>query len=212
MRAADVVDEGLDGTRFRLVAADGETAIRLAVPGRHNVHNALAAAAVALAIDVPLDAVREGLAAFRPPGMRMEVLRLRSGVTVLNDAYNANPSSMAAALATLAASRASRRLAVLGEMRELGHVAEQAHRELGQAAAAANLDALFLLGPHAAAVRGGAEAGGMATERIVIAAGHEEVAARLQASWRPGDVVLLKGSRGAAMEAVLRHLEQEPDQ
>ena len=142
--------------------------------------------------------------------MRMEIRRLSSGVTVLNDAYNANPSSMAAALATLAASRGTRRLAALGEMRELGAESEHAHRELGGVAAAADLDALFLIGPHAVAVRDGAEAAGMAAGRIVIASGHEDLAARLRAAWRPGDLILLKGSRGAAMEVVLRHLEQEP--
>src|SRR5437773_2132924 len=116
--------------------------------------------------------------------MRMEVTQLPTGVTVLNDAYNANPASMAAALSTLAASRGRRRLAALGEMRELGEEAPRAHRELGAAAAGARLDALFLLGPHAAEVRAGAEAAGLPAERITIAASHDELAARLAAYCR----------------------------
>ncbi len=208
--AADVVDHGLDGTQFRLVVGGESVAVRLAIPGRHNVHNALAAAAAAHAVGVPLDAVKQGLERFQPPGMRMEVMQLRSGVTVLNDAYNANPASMAAALRTLAASRGRRRLAALGEMRELGGEALRAHRELGSIAAEANLDALFLIGPHAAEVRAGAEAAGMPAARITVAASHEELAARLGTDLRQGDLLLVKGSRGAAMEKVLRQLGAEP--
>jgi len=104
----------------------------------------------------------------------MEVTQLPSGVTVLNDAYNANPASMAAALQTLATSRGRRRLAVLGEMRELGAEAARAHRDLGTTAAAANLDALFVLGEHAAEVRAGAEAAGMVPDRIVVAQSHDD--------------------------------------
>ena len=207
--AAGIVDRGLEGIEFRLVLERQEVPVRLAVPGRHNVTNALAAAAAAHALGVELDVMRAGLEAFQPPGMRMEVTQLPTGVTVLNDAYNANPASMAAALRTLAASRSRRRLAVLGEMRELGAEAARAHRELGTAAAAANLDTLFLLGEHAEEVRAGAEAAGMAPDRIVVAQSHEALAARLQSHCRSGDLVLLKGSRGAAMEEVLRRLETE---
>jgi UDP-N-acetylmuramoyl-tripeptide--D-alanyl-D-alanine ligase len=207
--ATDVVDHGLEGTEFRLVMAGAEARVRLAVPGRHNVSNALAAAAVAHALDVGLEAVRSGLEAFQPPGMRMEVTQLPSGVTVLNDAYNANPASMAAALRTLAASRGRRRLAALGEMRELGAESDRAHRELGVTAAATNLDGLFLLGDHAEAVRAGAETAGMPPERIHVARSHDALAADLRAACRPGDLLLLKGSRGAAMEEVLRRLASE---
>src|SRR6185503_10732765 len=149
VRAADVEDRGLEGTAFRLVVERAEVPVRLAVPGRHNVTNALAAAAAAHALDVDIDAIRLGLESFQPPDMRMEVTQLPTGVTVLNDAYNANPASMAAALRTLAASRGRRRVAVLGEMRELGSASAQAHHDLGAQAAGANLDGLFLLGTHA---------------------------------------------------------------
>jgi len=207
--AAGIADRGLEGIDFQLVVERREAPVRLAVPGRHNVTNALAAAAAAHVLGVELEVVRAGLEAFQPPGMRMEVTQLPSGVTVLNDAYNANPASMAAALRTLATSRGRRRLAVLGEMRELGAEAACAHRDLGTTAAAANLDALFVLGEHAAEVRAGAEAAGMAPDRIVVAQSHDDLAAQLRAQCRPGDLVLLKGSRGAAMEEVLRRLETE---
>jgi len=206
VEAQDIVDRGLDGIKFRLAVERHDVPVRLAVPGRHNVTNALAAAAAGHALGIGLDALQAGLEAFQPPGMRMEVTQLPTGVTVLNDAYNANPASMAAALRTLAASRGRRRAAVLGEMRELGAEAVHAHRELGAAAAAVHVDALFLLGRHADAVRAGAEAAGFPADRITIAATHEELGGRLAAWCRAGDLVLLKGSRGAAMEEVLRHL------
>jgi len=204
--ASAVVDRGLEGTEFHLVVERREVPVRLAVPGRHNITNALAAAAAAYALETDLEAVRSGLEGFQPPGMRMEVTHLPSGVTVLNDAYNANPASMAGALRTLAASRGRRRLAALGEMRELGAEAARAHRALGADAAAARLDALFLLGEHAEEVRGGAMAAGMPSERIQVATDHDDLASRLQAYCLAGDLLLLKGSRGAAMEEVLYRL------
>src|SRR5439155_26220134 len=109
----------------------------------------------------------------------------------------------------LAARRGRWGLASLRERRGLGEEAPRADRELGAAAAGARLDALFLRGPHAAEVRAGAEAAGLPAERITIAASHDELAARLAAYCRAGDLVLLKGSRGAAMEEVLRRLTAE---
>jgi UDP-N-acetylmuramoyl-tripeptide--D-alanyl-D-alanine ligase len=207
--AADVVDRGYEGTTFTLRIAARWTPVRLPIPGRHNVTNALAAAAMAHVAGAPLAAIRSGLEAFTGPGMRMEVVRLASGVTVLNDAYNANPASMAAALQTLTASAAVRRLAALGDMLELGDATEDAHRELGAVAAAANLDALFLLGAQAALVEAGALAAGMARERIVRGTDHETLGRALSATCHAGDLVLLKGSRGSAMEKLLVALRGE---
>ena len=182
-----IAEQGLDGTDFRLVVERRELPVRLAVPGRHNVTNALAAAAAAHALGIGADAMQAGLEAFQPPGMRMEVTQLPTGVT--------------------AAIEGGHRIAVLGEMRELCAASERAHRELGTTAAEARLDALFLLGEHADHVRSGAEAAGFPADRIVITATHRDLAERLLGFCRPGDVVLLKGSRGAAMEEVLRHLQ-----
>ena len=206
VRAHDVVDEGIYGTRFVLDTGGARRPVHLRIAGRHNVANALAATAAALAVGVSLDAAAAALEDFEAPSMRMEIVRLDSGVTVLNDCYNANPGSMAAALQTLAASAAERRIAALGEMLELGASAESAHRELGTRAAAAGLDALFLMGTHAAAVREGALAGGLSADRITIAVTHEALADLLRAMLRAGDLLLLKGSRGAALEKVLQRL------
>jgi UDP-N-acetylmuramoyl-tripeptide--D-alanyl-D-alanine ligase len=206
VRAHDVVDEGVEGTRFE-VEADGErAAVRLQVAGRHNVSNALAATAAARAVGVPLEVVCRALGTFTAPTMRMQRLTLASGVVVLNDCYNANPGSMAAALQTLAASRAARRVAALGEMLELGPGSERAHREIGRRAAEARVDALVLMGTYAAAVRDGAIAAGLPGDRITITPTHAAMADALQAILVADDLLLLKGSRGAALERVLQLL------
>jgi UDP-N-acetylmuramyl pentapeptide synthase len=114
---------------------------------------------------------------------------------------------MAAALQTLGASKAARRFAVLGEMLELGESAERAHRELGEKVPAANVEALFLMGTHAALVREAAVQGGLAADRITIAATHDAVIAALRALLRDGDLVLVKGSRGARLEKVVAGIE-----
>lgn len=207
VRAERIEDRGLDGVGFTVAAGGRSVATRLEVPGRHNVTNALAAAAAARALGIDVEAIGEGIAAFRAPSMRMQVARLASGVTVVNDAYNANPASMAAALRTIAASAAGRRIAVLGDMRELGAAADALHREVGRAAAAAHLDALFVLGEHAAALRDGALAAGMPAARITLADTHAGLGAALAAFCRADDLVLLKGSRGSAMEGVLAYLD-----
>src|SRR5262249_60731257 len=147
------------------------------------------------------------LEACQAPGRRRGVTQPPTGVPVLTAAYTANPASMVAALRTLAASRGRRRIAVLGEMRELGTESSRAHRELGQRAAEVRVDALLLLGEHAADVRAGAEAAGLDPDRITVAADHADLGSRLRAMCRAGDLGLLKGSRGAAMEEVLRHLQ-----
>jgi UDP-N-acetylmuramoyl-tripeptide--D-alanyl-D-alanine ligase len=209
VRASEIVDEGVAGTRF-VIEADGERApVRLQVAGRHNVSNALAATAAARAVGVPLDVVCRALGAFTAPTMRMQRVELASGVVVLNDCYNANPGSMAAALQTLGASRAPRRIAALGEMLELGPTSESAHREIGRRAGEAGVDALVLMGTYAAAVRDGAVGAGLPAERITIAATHAAMADALRAFLAPGDLLLLKGSRGAALEKVLRLLAPE---
>jgi len=211
VRAYEIVDLGLGGSTFRLSVGSESVPVRLSIPGRHNVGNALAAAALTSLAGASLADVRDALAAFEGPSMRMQVERVAGGVTVINDAYNANPASMAAALQTLAASPATRRIAVLGEMRELGDETETAHEQLGRLAGTAGLDALLVVGAHAGLVRQGALAAGMDGARVTIAADQAEAAERLGALCRPGDLVLLKASRGAALESVLRHLGREGD-
>ncbi len=208
VRAASVKLHGFDRVSFDLV--DGESAIAVDLPlgGRHNVSNAVGAAALAIALDVPLDMIAEGLAAVVPPPMRLEALTLENGVVVVNDAYNANPSSLSAALECLQAGSQGRHIIVLGEMLELGDHADLRHRQAGEAAAKSNPVLLCVMGPHRAMVKEGALSAGLDEERVVVLDDHREVAAEVAGHWRAGDSVLVKGSRGAEMEKVVRALEE----
>src|SRR5690606_17028708 len=142
--ARDITGDA-DGSRFVLATPQGEAAIALAMPGRHNVRNALAAAAVGLALGVPLATIAEGLRAARPVGGRQVAHRLYGGAVLVDDSYNANPGSLAAAIDTLAASGADAWL-VLGDMRELGADEAALHAQAGARAKAAGIARLYTLG------------------------------------------------------------------
>lgn len=206
VRAEDVVDLGVDGIRFTLVVADERATVRLPFIGRHNLANALAAAAVARALGLGLDATVAGLEQAPAAAMRMQVLRLGNGVTVINDAYNANPTSTEAALEAIQQLR-GRSVVVLGEMRELGSEERHAHREIGARAAALGATELVVVGAWAEEMALGAAAEGMPRERIHVCADHVEAAVAVIGRWQAGDVILVKGSRGAAMERVVQLLE-----
>jgi UDP-N-acetylmuramoyl-tripeptide--D-alanyl-D-alanine ligase len=208
VRARAIDDRGFDGIAFEL-EIDGRAApVRLKACGAHNVGNALAAAACAHALGLDLEVIRVGLERAEPPKMRMQVRKLPNGVTVINDAYNANPSSMEAALRALARHR-GRSIAVLGEMRELGPGATELHRALGQSAADVGIAVLIAVGPQADAVaigaRDAARANGSPIE-VHLCADGRAAADVVRGIWRSGDAVLVKGSRGGDdEEAVRRH-------
>ena len=197
--SVSAIRPGPNATAFRLHLAGTETDdVILSSPGRHQLQNALAAAACAWAVGCTGDDIRAGLTAFRPTAMRMEVREV-GDLRVLLDAYNANPASMKAAIATLAAAP-GRRVALLGDMLELGVDAAMLHAAVGQFAARAGIDCLFCVGQFAQAMADGAkQAGGQAE----VYAALTDAAAPLRAVLRPGDTLLIKGSRGMKMEAIL---------
>ena len=210
--AADVRAEAVEptprGTAFTLLLASGCSArVRMPWIGEHNVRNALAAAAAAECLGADCAQISAGLEKARPAAMRFEVGTIPPGVTVVNDAYNANPASMQAALAAFARlPAAGRRALVLGDMLELGAAAPAEHRDLGMAAAAAAPELLLAVGAFADEVAGGARGAGLPPSAIVTAP-DADAAAALLADWlRPGDLVLLKGSRGVRLERVLDRL------
>lgn len=174
--------------------------IALKVPGRHNVMNALAAIAVGRIYGITDQETGEALAGFKPTKMRMEILETK-GIRLLNDSYNANPASMAAALETLSSLAGTRRLAVLGDMLELGDVSGEAHWKVGDQVAGRKIDILVTLGERAKGIAAGAEKGGV--KRIQMCLTKEEVIDFMREILKPGDVVLVKGSRGMKMEKIV---------
>jgi UDP-N-acetylmuramoyl-tripeptide--D-alanyl-D-alanine ligase len=209
---ADVRAEGIEyasqGTSFTLVLAGGGRArVQLPWHGEHNVRNALAAAAAGHCLGADCAQISAGLAQARPEAMRFEIGTIPPGVTVVNDAYNANPASMRAALAAFALlPAASRRVLVLGDMLELGSAAPEEHRDLGRDVAQSAPALLLAVGAFADRVAEGARAGGLSPEAIGTAP-DAEAAALLLGGWlRPGDLLLLKGSRGVGLERLLERL------
>lgn len=190
-----------EGTRFTLDIAGSTFAAFLPVPGEHMVGNAALAAAAAWQAGVTGDQIVSALAGARLTKGRLETKHI-SGITFLDDSYNANPDSMKAGLKTLAGLECKgRRVAVLGRMGELGDHAEAGHREVGRHAASAGLDALFTVGSEARWI---SEAAGEAGLRQTLAFdSHADCASHLQSWLKEGDLVLVKGSRSAAMETII---------
>src|SRR6185295_847384 len=201
VRATHVVDRGVDGTSARVTTP---------LVGRGNLANILAATAVALEFDVPLADIAAKAAGLRPASHRGEVVRLAGGLTVIDDSYNANPTATRRALDVLAGAQATRRIAVVGEMLELGDHAIGLHEGVGRAAAQARLDRLITVGgPAAAALAAAAVAGGMAAANVQHFATSDEAADVVLALVRSGDVVLVKGSRGVKTDRVVERLKAE---
>jgi len=210
VRADAVADRGVDGMAARVTTPRGVVNVATPLVGRGNLANVLAAAAVALEFEVPLAVIAERAAALRPAAHRGEIVRLAGGVTVIDDSYNANPTATKRAISVLAAAAAARRIAVLGEMLELGEFALDLHAEVGRAAAAARVDRLVAIGGDAAAALAtAAVSAGMAPGAVAHFPGSEQAAEVVAALVMPGDVVLVKGSRGVKTERVVERLKAE---
>ncbi len=203
LRLLDWEDLGLGGSRATFDLAGTRCEIAITLAGFHQIHNALAAAGAALAMGASVPQIQQGLADVQLPGRRMRIEEV-AGVTVIDDAYNANPASISAALTTLSGvDDKGRRIAVLGDMLELGPSAPSLHDEVGREAAAAGIDLLVGAGPLMAhAVAAAARAGIEAIAAPDSLAAGQLLAERVSA----GDVVLFKGSRGMKMERAIEAL------
>lgn len=204
VRAVNVrlADDGC--ARFDLLAGGAQVAVVLAIPGIHNVSNALAAAAVGITCGLAPAMIAAALATVQPVSGRLVVRELAGGIRLVDDTYNANPGSMKAAISTLCGWQGNR-LLVLGDMAELGPTAAELHRDVGAFARAAGVDRLFAVGAHATDTVAGFGDGGQAftdTETLV---------ASLRPALAGGATVLIKGSRSARMERVVAAITGEQD-
>ncbi len=201
-RASGVEAVSGEGARFALAGHD----VRLGVPGREFVYDALAAVAAGTALGVPVDDACEALQGFRPCRMRMETIRA-GDATVINDAYNANPASVRAALRTLGGIAArGRRIAVLGDMLELGQHSSRLHFEVGEAVGQSAVDRLFTVGTHSREIQSGALSQGLPADNGRHSEETEEALEVLRRTVAKGDVILVKGSRGCRMETIAEGL------
>ncbi|HVP04796.1 MAG TPA: UDP-N-acetylmuramoyl-tripeptide--D-alanyl-D-alanine ligase [Dehalococcoidia bacterium] len=202
VRATDVTSRGLDGFSFRLQAGGSTLDIDCPLPGKHHVYPALAAAAVALEEGMTPDEVASALREARLD-LRLTVRTGPNGSTIIDDSYNASPASMIAALDLLSESKARRRIAVLGHMRELGAAEDEGHEQVGRHAAT-TCDVLMVCGEDARLLAEAARAAGHTGVRLL--ATPEETAETLRQELREGDVCLVKASRAVGLESVVEAL------
>ncbi len=204
VRASDLSVDEEGHPSFTLTALAGSAAVHMGIPGRHNAYNAAAAAAVGLYLGLSLEQVASGLESATASVMRMEVFESAAGITVINDAYNASPTSMRAALRTLAdMATEGRRVAVLGDMAELGSLTELAHFSLGEFVARLGIDLLVTAGERARRIAEGARAEGMGSAAVRPCATVEEASEVLDDVLASRDVVLIKASRVMGLERVV---------
>ena len=206
-RIEEIETDGVQGCRAWLAGPEGRAELHLRAPGRHLLLDAAAAAAVAAVFGVGIDEAAVRLSEFTPSEHRGRVIPGRSGSTIIDDAYNSSPDSLAAALDVLADSGAPRRLAIIGDMLELGERTADAHREAGRlAAAAATL--LIAVGDQGGVVGAAAIAAGLPEEAVRYARDAEGAADLASSCLEPGTVVLVKASRGLGLDRVVEALRR----
>jgi UDP-N-acetylmuramoyl-tripeptide--D-alanyl-D-alanine ligase len=211
VRATGVQQKGLDGTAAMVTTRVGEIAVETPLLGMGNLANILAATAVAIEFGVPLEAVADRARKLAPAKRRGELQRLPGGLTLIDDSYNSSPAALKRALEVVASAKGSaRKVAVLGEMLELGVHSATLHRECGAAAAAAGLDLLIAVGGAAASeLANAAVVAGMPERCVSYVATSQEAATLALERVRPGDLVLVKGSRGIGTDVVVERLTRE---
>jgi UDP-N-acetylmuramoyl-tripeptide--D-alanyl-D-alanine ligase len=205
--AGDIMTDSTVRASFRLkINADGETSetdIRLDLPGLHNVENALAASTACFALGATMDEIKAGLEKTAPPANRMNIIITALGTIIIDDTYNASPTSMSAAIDALLETEGVRKIAVLGDMLELGEISSGAHTDIGKRCAEAKIDLLVTTGERALDIAAGAVGAGM-PEAIVRHVGSVDEAAKIiNTESKPGDVVLVKASRALAFERIV---------
>jgi len=201
------------GMRFALEVKNGKSReIYFPLLGRHNVYNALAASAAAFALGTELDLIERGLSSFKPLNLHMQLSNFNKGIKILNDSYNASPSSVKSALETLAeVAQKNRKIAILGDMLELGEKTDFYHREIGKEVAKLSIDILITVGQRGKMIAQSSKEEGMAKERVFSFEKNEKMnlAKKLLSLTKPGDFILLKGSREMKMEEILEFWQKE---
>jgi UDP-N-acetylmuramoyl-tripeptide--D-alanyl-D-alanine ligase len=183
--------------------------LSLPVPGEYNVYNALAAAAVGLDLGVSSNEIKQGLASFELSKYRKQLLTTSQGVKIINDAYNANPTSMEGALHTLVDVAKERSIAVLGDMLELGEIAGEEHRKIGELVVAEEIDYLFTIGELAQKIANRAQEVGKEESKIFSYQDTKLAIDDLQELVKPKDTVLVKASRGMKLEEIVAALQDK---
>ena len=201
------------GMSFTLKVQSGKSReIYFPLLGKYNIYNALAASTAAFTLGIELDLIERGLSSFKPLDLHMQLSNFYKGIKILNDSYNASPLSVKSALETLAeVGKTNRKIAILGDMLELGEKADFYHREIGKEAAKLSIDILITVGQRGKIIAQSSKEEGMAKERVFSFEKNEKLnlAKKLLSLTKPGDFILLKGSREMKMEEILEFWQKE---
>jgi UDP-N-acetylmuramoyl-tripeptide--D-alanyl-D-alanine ligase len=208
IQAQDIKTNESEKSSCKIKFEGAEYNLEIFVPGIHNIYNALSAIAIGLNFGVALEDMIDAIGEFKSGKMRMNVLKLNEDIKIINDTYNANPDSMEAALIALKDMKAKRRIAVLGDMLELGELSMKLHRELGKKVAQNGMDYLITLGQQAKYIAEGAIEEGMPSKQVIDFREPKEIIDYIQNLLMPGDAALIKGSRGMKMEQIVDKISQ----
>ena len=209
--ASDIYNLENGNVAFTIQMQNSTYPVKLKVPGKHNIENCLAAAAIASAAGIPPEVIISGLESFEAADKRLQIVSAATGYSIINDTYNANPASMSAGLAALASMKGKPKIAVLGDMLELGAESIPAHEELGRIAAQSGLAFLLVVGSFAEHIAQGAALAGMAREAIRVFDSKDDIAdwiKNMEVQGRLGNDawLLVKASRGMRLETVVEEL------
>jgi len=209
-QAYNISSQGEMGTSFEITVGNDNYKVHVPAPGIHNIHNALAAIAAGIELKIPMNDIIKGIGEFLPGKMRLNIIDL-NGIKIINDAYNASPQSMEVAINVLkdVAGVNSRTIAVLGDMLELGDYSAKAHRDVGRYAVSKDVDYIFAVGEKSKYIVEGAIEAGAGKDRVKHFSSNSEAGRFLIDFTEPGDVLVVKGSRGMKMEEIVGLLTTE---
>ena len=202
----EVKEIGEKSSTYIVKTKEEEQLVTLNLPGEHNILNSLSAIALARALDMEWDLIKQGLEKVELTEMRLQIETTSLGVQVINDTYNANPASMEAALKVLAGIKGKRKIAILGDMYELGIYQDEAHKKVGEIAYRLKIDLLVAVGSLGKIIGQGALAAGMDENKVLIVQSNKEAQDLLHDIISSDDVILVKGSRGMKMEEIVQKL------
>ncbi|AOT68465.1 UDP-N-acetylmuramoyl-tripeptide--D-alanyl-D-alanine ligase [Geosporobacter ferrireducens] len=208
LKAENIINLGEEGSSFDVVLNEKKVNFRLCVPGDHNIYNALSAIAVGLCLDMDSSEIQRGIQAYKGSDMRLHIMGIQDNIKVINDVYNASPDSMKAAISVLSKAVAKRRIAVLGDMLEMGHYTKMGHYTVGCEVAKESIDLLIVVGTASAYIAEGAIDHGFDRQKIIVCDNNQEITTYLRKNMQAEDIILVKGSRGMKMEEIVTGIQE----
>lgn len=208
-RAFNIVEKGEDGIDFEVLYQNQKEQYHVPIPGMHNVYNALSAICIGKMYGLSSSQLYDGLASFKPSKMRMEIFMGKQNIKIINDAYNANPDSVMAAISALTSMEApGRKVCILGDMFELGAYSKEGHEKVGEFAAESKMDLIIAVGQMSCAIINGASKSKGGSIELHSFSTNQEVIDNLKNILKSNDIILIKGSRGMHMESIVESLRE----